>query len=191
MTNLLHRSIRNAALLLGISLGAVHVASGQAIATGGRGAELSPFALATLVLPDWGQPNNYGYAVGADYTRFVPFVLQPSLEFRFTHADGEQVNEKSYGGGLKLHATVHRLHPYATFLIGHGDVAFYRAINTAKHSSIVYSIGGGADLDISSQWKVRADYTQQFWNLDFGTLTPSTFALGIAYRVPFHNGRSR
>src|ERR1019366_2777155 len=98
MRNLLHRCTPKAALFLGVLLAATQVASAQAVVTGQRSAELVPFAMTTLITPDYGQAHNIGYTVGVDYTRFIRSIVQPSLEFRYTHANGSQVNERSYGG---------------------------------------------------------------------------------------------
>jgi hypothetical protein len=192
MTNLLHRSIRNAALLLGIALSAAHVASGQAVATGGRGAELSPFAFATVVGPDYGQPHDLGYTLGIDYTHFIRFILQPSVEVRFTRASGQQIDENSFGGGLKFHTNFGRVRPYAAVLIGQGNLTFHHAGVDAKiDKSTAIWYGGGAEYEVNSQWRIRGEFMQQYWNLDPGSLTPSIFSVGFAYRIPFRNGRGR
>ena len=41
-----------------------------------------------------------------------------------TSANGTTVNERSYTGGLKLQTSIHRVHPYATFLAGYGTIHF-------------------------------------------------------------------
>jgi hypothetical protein len=186
MRNLLRRSTPKAALVLGVLFAATQVASAQAVVTGQRSAELAPFAMTTLITPDYGQAHNIGYTVGVDYTRFLRSIVQPSIEFRYTHANGSQVNESSYGGGLKLQTTIRNIHPYATVLIGQGNITFVHAVNSRIDNSTMFSIGGGADFNVTRQWKLRADFTDQHWSLDPGSLTPMTFAVGIAYSVPFH-----
>jgi len=192
MTNLLHRSIRNAALLSGIVLGAVHAAAGQAVATGGRGAELSPFAFATVVAPDYGQPHNVGYTLGIDYTHFIRFILQPSVEVRFARASGQQINENSFGGGLKFHTNIGRVRPYAAALIGQGNLTFHHmGVNTKIDKSTAFWYGGGAEYEVNSQWRIRGEFMQQYWDLAPGSITPSTFSVGFAYTIPFRHGRGR
>jgi hypothetical protein len=186
MRTLLHRATTNTALLLGLLLASNHAASAQAVVTAQRGAELAPFAMTTLVSPDYGQPHNIGYIVGADYTRLLRSIVQPAIEFRYTHANGSQVDESSYGGGLKLQTTIHGIQPYATVLIGQGNLTLVNTIASRIDNSTVFSIGGGADFNITRQWRLRADFTDQHWSLDPGSLTPMTFAVGIAYTVPFH-----
>jgi opacity protein-like surface antigen len=134
-----------------------------------------------------GYNENLGYTVGVDYTRFIRSIVQPSLEFRMTRANGDTVDERSFTGGLKLQATIHRVHPYATFLGGNGDIYFVHPINNyLSDNSFVLSLGGGADLDVTSQLSVRVDFTHQQWTIDPQTLTPVTLGIGFAYRLPFH-----
>jgi hypothetical protein len=184
----LHRRTLKPSLLLGVLLAATQIAAAQAVVSAERGAELAPFVQTTLLSPDWGPTRNFGYTVGVDYTRFIHShsIVQPSVEFRFTSANGHTVNEHSYAGGLKLQTTIRRIHPYATLLVGKGTITFnYDNGNYYGDSSFIYSIGGGADFNVAPQWKVRLDYTHQHWNLDPNTLTPTTLGVGIAYTLPF------
>jgi hypothetical protein len=193
MRNPLELFIRKSALILGILLVTTGVASAQALITAGRGAELAPFAQATLVRPDWGGNNNFGYAAGVDYTRYIRSIVQPSIEFRVTSANGSTVNERTYAGGLKLQTTVHRIHPYATFLVGYGAIDLNYPNGGYNHdNSVIYSLGGGSDFDVTSLLKVRLDATHQSWSLGTNaTLTPVTFSVGVSYRLSLHNGRVR
>jgi hypothetical protein len=193
MRNPLESFIRKSALLLGVLLAATTIAPAQAMITAGRGAEFAPFATTTLVRPDWGPGSNLGYTAGIDYTRFIRSIVQPSIEFRVTGANGATVNERTYAGGLKLQTTIHRIHPYATVLVGYGTIAFnYNNHGYQGDNSVIYSYGGGADFDVTSLWKVRFDVTAQNWKLgNNATLTPATFSVGVAYSLPFHTGRVR
>jgi Outer membrane protein beta-barrel domain len=193
MRNLVYRFLPKAALLLAAFAATSHTSFAQAVATGERGAEITPFVLSTVVSPDYGQAHNLGYTVGVDYTRFIRSIVQPSIEFRYIHASGSQVNETSFGGGLNLQTTIRNIHPYATLLIGQGNITFNNAgpLNSRIDHSTAYSFGGGADFNVARQWKVRADFLSQHWNLDPGSLTPSTLAVGVAYIIPFHRGGAR
>jgi opacity protein-like surface antigen len=155
-----------------------------------RGAEIAPFAQTTLLSPDWGPTNNLGYVVGLDYTRFTRLFVQPSLEVRMTAANGDTVGERSYTGGLKLQTTIHGIHPYATLLAGYGAITFTHPIgNYLSDNSMVYSLGGGVEFNVTRQLKMRVDFTHQQWNLDPVTLTPVTLGVGLAYSLPFfHSG---
>lgn len=178
------------ALLLGICSLASSAAAGQALITAGRGGEFTPFAQTTLVDPDWGGNHNLGYTVGLDYTRFFRSLVQPSLEARMTSANGTVVNERSYVGGFKLAVSLHGVQPYATILGGRGEIFFnYPNNGYTSDNSFVYSLGAGAEFNVTSQLAARVDFTHQQWNLDPQTLTPTTFGVGLAYRIPFHVGR--
>ena len=190
MRTLFLRSTRNAALLLGLSAAATGIASAQAMIAAGRGAEIAPFATTTLLNPDYGPTNNIGFTLGADYTRFMRGALiVPSLEARLTSASGSTSSERSYLGGFKVGTTVFGMHPYFVLLAGTGTISFAHPIQTyTGDTSFVYGYGGGADFKIHNNWKVRADFVQQHWNLDPLTLTPTALSVGVAYSIPFRNG---
>jgi opacity protein-like surface antigen len=178
-------------LAIALLAAAFTAAGAQAVPTVERGAEFTPFVHTTIVSPDWGQTHNLGFTAGVDYTRFIPAIVQPSLDFRFTKANGRTVNESTYLGGLKLHTTVHGLHPYAVVLAGKGiiDFNYFYKGGIKSESSTVYAFGGGADFRVHRSWKVQAEYTLQHWNVDAGALSPSTLGFGIGYAVPFRDHR--
>ena len=187
MRNLLHRSI----VILGVLLAATHIASAQAIVSAERGAEISAFGQATYITPDWGQKNNLGYTLGADYTRFIRSIVQPSIEFRITRANGLDVDERSYAGGLKLAAGSFRgVEPYVTVLLGHGNIDMHHATSSyVGDSGMIYSFGGGGEFNATSHLKVRLDMTRQTWHLDPNVLNPVTFSVGVSYRLGLHGLR--
>jgi opacity protein-like surface antigen len=192
MRKLLNHWTMKSLLLLGVSLAARAVASAQAVETAQRGAEITPFFQSTILRPDYGPTNNFGYTIGVDYTRFIRSIVQPSLELRVNHAGGLTVGETGYLGGLKLQATVFGIHPYGTFLAGSGTITFTHPIGYYySDGSFVWALGGGADFNVTSSIKLRADFTQQHWNIDPPVLTPMTFSLGVAYSLPFHRGEVR
>jgi hypothetical protein len=189
MRNLLNHWTTKSALYLGISLAATGIASAQASVTAQRGAEIAPFVQTTMLRPDWGQTNNIGFSAGVDYTRFIRSIVQPSLELRFTNASGKNVGEHTFTGGLKLATTIYGIHPYAVLLAGTGGIKFMNPIDTyGSDTSFVYAAGGGAEFYVRPQWKVRADFIDQHWDLDPQILTPMAFSVGVSYSVPFHGG---
>jgi hypothetical protein len=191
LSNLLHRPNLKAALVLGMLLAIARVVPAQAVEAGERGAEIAPFAQYAIVSPDWGGTHDLGYTVGVDYTRFIRSILQPSLELRMTRANGATVNEQTYSGGLKLQTTFHGIRPYMTVLAGKGFIVFDQPINNyTSDNSFIFSIGAGALLPVGHHMDLRLDFTHQNWNIDPQTLTPVTLGVGIAYRIPFHNGRT-
>lgn len=187
MPKLLNHWTTKSSLFLGLSLAATGMACAQAVVTAERGAAIAPFVQTALLQPDWGQPNNIGFIAGVDYTRYIRSMLQPSLELRVTNASGEQVSERSFTGGFKLETTFHHVHPYGTLLAGTGLITFVHPTAGYDHdNSFVYSMGGGAEFYVLPQWKLRADFTQQHWDLNPVILTPTTLSVGVAYRIPFH-----
>lgn len=191
MSNLLHRPIRKVALVLGIVLATARVAPAQALEAGQRGTEIAPFAQFTIITPDWGPVDNRGYTVGADYTRFIRSIVQPSIEIRMTAANGSTVGEKTYSGGLKLQTRIRGVRPYVTILAGKGFITFTQPINNyLGDNSLIYTLGGGAAFAAGRHMDLRLDFTHQNWNIGPQTLTPITLGAGLAYRIPFHNGRT-
>jgi opacity protein-like surface antigen len=189
MRNLPHCSTWKSAGLLTLLLAVTKFAGAQAKVSAERGAEIAPFVQTTLLHPDWGSTGNTGFTAGVDYTRFIRSIVQPSLEFRMSNANGSNVGERTYSGGLKLQATIHGIHPYATILAGYGGITFTHPTNPnyTSDSSRIYSLGGGAEFNVLSHWKVRFDFTEQSWNIGPQTLTPTTFGVGVSYRLHFHN----
>lgn len=190
MSNLSHCSIWKVACLCVVLLTSARLAPAQAMEAAQRGGEFAPFVQTTLLSPDWGPTSNVGYTIGVDYTRFIRSIVQPSLEVRMTSANGSTVGERSYIGGLKLQTTIHGIHPYFTLLGGEGRITFTNPTNSyVGDNTFIYSLGGGAIIPIHSQLDLRLDFTHQQWNIDPQTLTPVTLSVGVAYRLPFHNGR--
>jgi hypothetical protein len=184
----LHKIARKVLPLAGFLALAAPIAPSQAMLSSSRGAEIAPFAQTTLLSPDWGPTKDLGYTIGIDYTRFIRSIVQPSIEVRMTSASGSSVNERTYSGGLKLQTTIHHVRPYATFLVGNGTIQFVHPINNyLSDNSIIYSLGGGAEVDVTSQLSVRFDFQHQQWNLDPNTLTPVALGVGFSYRLPFHS----
>jgi hypothetical protein len=189
MRSKLYRALRFAIVFAAAS-GATTHAPAQALPTVDRHSEFAAFAQGTMLRPDWGQTNNYGYSLGLDYTHFFGKFVQPGLELRFTRATGRTVNENTYLGGLKLQTTIHAIHPYALILAGKGIIKFnYNNAGVTADNSLVYGLGGGVELAVTRLVRIRADFISQHWDLQPNTLTPATLNLGIAYTLPFH-GRS-
>ena len=187
----LYRALRFAIVFAAAS-GAPTYASAQALPTVERHSEFATFAQGTMLRPDWGQTNNYGYSFGVDYTHFFSKFVQPGLELRFTRATGRTVNENTYLGGLKFQTTIHGIHPYALILAGKGIIKFnYNNAGVSADNSFVYGLGGGAEVAVTRLLKIRADFVSQHWDLQPNTLTPAALNVGIAYTLPFHGRGTR
>jgi hypothetical protein len=180
MRNLLRLSL----LLLGI-LCTTAAAHAQAIVTADRTHAVTPFAQWTLVSPDWGPSKIPGYTIGVDYTRFIHLPVQPSFEVRTSAANGKTVNEHTYLGGFQLQVPFRRISPYVTFLGGYGGIHYnyFNGGYTGDHS-LIYSLGGGAEIPIAPYIRLRLDYTRQSWNIAPQTINPVALSAGIAFTLP-------
>ena len=171
----------------------------QSSPTAQKTGEISAFVLYTRLTPDYGPTNNNGMIFGADYTRFTRWWVNPSLEFRAKITSGSTVDEKSFGGGIRLEKQLHeKFHPYADFLVSAGYINYNfkpppTLINGQPYTSdstVVYSYGGGLDYDITKSFALRGDFQSERWYLDRNPaaaahLTPAGWSLGLVYRVPF------
>jgi len=166
----------------------------QANPAASKTADISVFGTYSRVSPDYGPQTNNGYTFGANYTRYMHWFVNPSLEFRAKIAPGTTVDEKTFGGGIRVERQFKKFHPYADFLISAGTIDFQfpnidvRGKLYKSDDSIVYSTGGGLDYDITSQWAAKADYQFEHWSLGTNqTLTPGVLSFGVVYRIPFHS----
>lgn len=170
-------------------LGCVAVrASAQASYTASRHeGHVSIFGEGSRLSTDYGPKKDYGYTFGADYTRHYR-LLNPSLEFRVSHADGDNVGQTSYMGGLKGSRDYGRLHPYGDLLLGYGIITFTHPRGTYyRDNSIIFGAGGGVDVDIVGNFAAKAEFQYQSWKLGNANsrLTPSLLSIGIVYHLPF------
>lgn len=175
-----------------VGFGFFHQAGAQAALTASKSMDISTFAGYSNTSPDYySSPRNSGVTFGANVTRYFHFPVDPSLEARVNIADGSTVNERSYLFGLRgevqaFHAFP-RMHPYADFLVGPGNIHFkFNTNGYLGDNSTVYSYGGGADIDLVRNFQAKVDYQRQHWNTGEIAFTPGALTFGITYRFPFH-----
>lgn len=182
------RAVRLACLLtlcLGAGAGA-SAAHAQASFAGTRVQPFSVFIAGTRLNPDYGSHTNYGFTVGADYTRHYR-ILNPSLEGRISHAGGENVGITSYLGGLRGGREYGHFHPYGDILFGYGKITFtHPSGQYSEDNSTVYGVGGGLDYDIRGNFAAKADFQFESWKLGSANhrLTPTLFSIGVVYHLP-------
>jgi hypothetical protein len=168
----------------------------QAAPAAQRGSEMTAFGMLSRGNPDFGGHVNTGVAFGADYMRYLRWWVNPSLEFRAKILPGPTVRQTTYGVGLRGEHTIRQFHPYGDFLVSYGDITFYNPtfnpIRTeSSESSLVYSYGGGVDVDVIKQWAARVDFQSEHWNIGKTaggqdiTLTPFLWSIGAVYRFEF------
>ena len=72
-------------------------------------------------------------------------------------------------------------------LVGPGNIHFnFNNNGYLGDNSIVYSYGGGVDIDLVRHFQAKIDFQGQHWKTGNAiTLTPSILLLGITYHIPF------
>jgi len=186
-------------LLFGANLGVVRSAHGQAEATATKALGLSAFGAVSRGSTDYSN-GGYGYLFGGDATRHFHW-FDPSVEVRYAYGQGSAVTEKTLSGGIKVEKRLGpggRIHPYADVMIGYGVIDFKRpAIYPTgpykSDNSTVYSMGGGADVDLTSHFAVKGDFEYNSWKLgtEYSRLTPMAVSVGVLYRFQFRALGSR
>ena len=164
----------------------------QGLPTASKEAAISFFGTYSRVSTDRSSQKDNGFTVGFAYTRYLHWLLTPSLEVRCKIATGGTVSEKTFGGGLRVEHRFKNFYPYADFFGSYGKITFANPITSVPgpryyyDDSTVYSTGAGLDYDITSNWAARVDYQFEHWHTGFrNTFTPQIFSIGILYRIPF------
>jgi hypothetical protein len=160
--------------------------------TASKEAAISLFGTYSRVSTDRSSQKDNGFMVGAAYTRYLHWLLTPSLEVRCKIATGGTVSEKTFGGGIRVEHRFKNFYPYADFFGSYGKITFANPITSVPgprfyyDDSTVYSAGAGLDYDITPNWAARVDYQFEHWHTGFkNTFTPQIFSIGILYRIPF------
>jgi hypothetical protein len=194
--------VRHASLLLfAITLFAMPQALAQSKVTADKTMDVSVFGGYLYTDPDIGRRTDRGngVSVGADLTRYFGWRVAPSVEVRGNYASAPFASESTALIGLRVKTDLHRtLHPYADFLVGGGRIAFTNPPAPGYNSdkSLVYSLGGGVDIDVHRNFAAKVDFQGQSWNMGISpsvtgsqtkrfTLVPIALMVGVTYRIPF------
>ena len=171
----------------------------QSMVTADKSMDVSAFGGYLYLNPDYGRSGS-GVAAGADLTRYFRWRVAPSLEVRGNYASAPAVSESTVLFGVRLKTDFRRrIHPYVDFLAGGGRIVFAQPPipSYTQDKSVVYSYGGGLDIDVHRNFAAKIDFQVQNWNMgpnsvikgnqtaDF-TLAPTALVVGITYRIPFH-----
>jgi len=188
-------------LLLAIALiPAPSTLHAQSKVTADKTMDVSVFGGLQHLDPDYGRAG-YGFTAGGDLTRYIGWRVAPSLEVRGNYATARSVSESTILFGLRVKTDFRRrFHPYVDFLVGPGRINFDQPLapGYSQDSSVVYSYGAGADLDVYRNFAAKIDFQGQSWNLGPNTslpvsqqtpftLAPTTWVFGISYRIPFRS----
>jgi opacity protein-like surface antigen len=166
---------------------------GQAESTAARGAGLSAFGGYLNGNPEYGPSRNSGEAFGANFIKYLPHAISPSIEGRYNRTSGTYVNENTFLGGVRIQYDAFsrfRFHPYGDFLIGTGSIHFNTsATGYTSDNSTVEDFGGGVDIDLTHRVQLKADYQYQHWKLGQETdpFTPNLLLIGVTYQFHFRD----
>ncbi len=174
-----------AALCTAVLLANASSASAQAVRTASKSADISVFGGFQSAQPDYGPYTSYGGVFGADFTRYIHFPVEPSLEFRANFNSNIAVTEHSYVVGLRAAVPYRILKPYGTFLVGPGNIHFPYNPGYTGDNSVVYSYGGGVDVHVIKNFSAKFDFQAQHWNTGEFTYTPTLSTVGVVYTIPF------
>ena len=189
MRNFFRRPAKFLLLALAGVLLSSPVARAQAVTSANRLYTVDTFAAFGKASTDFGPAGN-GFVVGGDITRHLR-RFSPSLEVRYTRASNNAVTESTFGGGLKIEKPFRRLLPYATVLLGHGNISLPPVGNYSHDDSTVFGGGGGVDYHITHSFLLKVDAQYQHWNLgtNAATLTPMMVSVGISHILPIGTNR--
>jgi len=164
----------------------------QGLPAASREAAISFFGAYSRVNTDRSSQNDNGLTVGFAYTRYLHWLLTPSLEARAKIATGSTISEKTFGGGIRVEHRFKDFHPYANFFGSYGKITTTNPVTSVPgphyyyDDSTVYSTGVGLDYDLTPTWAARVDYQFEHWHTGFkNTFTPQVFSIGVLYRIPF------
>lgn len=175
-----------------------HTGHAQATSTASQPLQLSAFGGPTGTYTSFEGGKNGGLTLGADLTfLFTPYI-KPSFELRGTApvVSGHVDRQLNFLLGPKIEYPYHRLHPYADFLIGRGQISYlnggylYNDTLYLSSSSTVYSFGLGLDYDLTPRWGLKADFQLQHWDTPitnpYGVIYPKATTFGVVYHFDFN-----
>lgn len=187
-------------------------AQAGATATASQQLALSAFGGGTGTYTGIYGGRNLGITAGADLAFLTYHRFRPVLELRGTYPihNGQIDAQRNFLGGLKVERDFGRLHPYADFLIGRGQIDYQRggllvgSVLFLSSTSTVLSPGVGLDYDLTPNWAIKGDFQYQHWNVPFamsngapapvtivqapgGTISPKVITVGAVYRFDFNH----
>ncbi len=176
-----------------------HTASAQAAPAGSQKLQLSAFVAATGTFTGLQGGKNLGITAGADLTYLHFRRFRPSFEARGTYPidKGHISSQKNFLLGPKVEYPLGKLHPYADFLIGRGQIDYHAPGfifgNTIyiNSNTLVYSPGVGLDYNLTHNLAIKADVQFQHWDTPVtasGTIHPTALTLGVVYNFDFNRG---
>lgn len=177
----------------------------QSLATARRGAEITAFGGYSVSHPDYGGTSYNGETIGANFTLFKNWWVDPSVEVRFNHSSNSIISENAFLVGPRVQKDYGRFHPYVDALFGVGVISYHPAPTFSpddhQDSGRNIAFGGGVDFDVTRNFSAKVDFQEQNWNLGKNppfqpdgsnyTLSPSVLTFGVTYHIPFSGLRKQ
>jgi hypothetical protein len=196
-----HKVVLTLALLLATMTRAHFVNAQSAHPTAARDLQLSAFGGVTGVYTGLSGGKNFSITAGVDLGLPAWHSIRPSFEVRGTYPTDRGLvdSQKSVEGGLRVDFLLnHRIHPYADFLFGRGQMNYYQ--DQYRFNNAVYSLtttyidaaGAGFDYDLSDHLALKVDAQGVRWGsapTTSGTIYSTAGTLGVVYRFGFGGPR--
>jgi hypothetical protein len=176
-----------------------HPGQAQGLNTASQQLELSAFGAATGTFTRLEGGKNAAITAGIDLTYLPLRYFRPSIEVRGTYPvdRGNISSQESILAGVKVEHAFGRLHPYADFLLGRGEIEYGNggfavpALGSTFLSTVttVYSPGGGVDYNLTRSIALKGDVQYQFWKtpvVESGSIHPVAVSFGGVYRFNFN-----
>jgi len=175
----------------------VHHAIAQSAPAATQQLQLSAFVGGTGTYTNLAGGKNLDITAGADLTVLHFRLFRPAFEIRGTYPiDGGTISsQKSFLLGPKIEYPIGRLHPYADFLVGRGQINYLRGGYIfddnlyLSSNTLVLSPGVGLDYNFSHNLAVKADFQFQHWDtpaVASGSINPKAITLGATYTFDFN-----
>jgi opacity protein-like surface antigen len=175
-----------------------HTALAQAAPAGTQKLQLSAFAAVTGTFTGLEGGKNLAITAGADLT-YLGFRFRPAIEARGTYPidEGHISSQKNFLVGPKVEYPIGKLHPYADFLFGRGQIDYhspgfvYGDTLFISSNTFVYSPGVGLDYNLTHNLAIKGDVQFQHWDTPVtasGTIHPTALSLGVVYNFDFNRG---
>ena len=160
--------------------------------------QLSAFGGVSGVYTGLQEGKNFSVVLGADLALPPLHGVRPVVEVRGTQPTDHGLidSQKSILAGLRVDFLLgHRIHPYADFLFGRGQMNYgpfgylYNNFEYDLTTTNVYSPGVGFDYDLSERFALKADGQYQQWGsapTPSGTIYAKSGTLGLVYRFNFN-----
>jgi hypothetical protein len=183
--------------LLAVICAGASVAFAQAVPAGTQRLQVSAFGGLTGTYTGLEGGKNLGITAGADLTFLAFRQFRPSFEVRGTYPidEGHISSQKNFLLGPKVEYPLGRLHPYADFFFGRGEIDYLNGglifgdVRYITTNTFVYSPGVGLDYSLTHNLALKVDAQFQHWNtpaVASGVIHPTALTAGVVYNFDFN-----